>query len=190
MIQRSNYMDKEKILEFCKLKHKDQKRKGGEPYINHLIETAKVTTDIANELLDKYPYLKKEIDAIYVTGLLHDTIEDTSTDYEDILELTNEKVASWILCLSDDKRLPSAIRRFLYFNEISNSSIEVKIIKLADIFSNLNGINRKEGKMWILEFMKKAKMTLTALQPELFNTKYYQKCQDIINVLEKELNQK
>lgn len=181
MIQRRNYMNKETILHFCREKHKNQKRKGGEPYINHLIDTAKVSIEILNELSNKYTHLIDEVNDIYAAALLHDTIEDTNTDYEDILELTNETVASWVTSLSNDKRLPSERRRFLYYKEIGDSCIEVKIIKQADIFSNLNGLNGKEGDAWISQFIKKAKMTLESLQPELINTKYYIECQKLID---------
>jgi len=178
-------MNKEKILDFCKEKHKNQKRKGGEPYINHLIETAKVSIEILNELSNKYSYLIGEINDIYIAALLHDTIEDTNTDYEDILELTNEKVTSWVTSLSNDKRLPSEMRRFLYYEKISTSCIEIKIIKQADIFSNLNGLNGKEEYKWISQFIEKAKMTLESLKPELFNTKYYIECQKLIDKFQK-----
>jgi (p)ppGpp synthase/HD superfamily hydrolase len=180
-------MNKINILDFCKIKHKNQKRRGGAPYIDHLIETAKITTYIAKELSNKYTFLKNEIDDLYVTGLLHDTIEDTNTDYEDILELTNEKIALWVKNLSNDKRLPSEIRRHLYYNDIKNSCIEIKIVKLADIFSNLEGINGKEGNLWILMFLEKAKTTLNTLEPELIETQYYNKCKTQIVKWEKRL---
>jgi len=180
-------MDKIKILDFCKIKHLNQKRRGGELYIDHLIETAEITTDIAKELSNQYPFLSNQIDDLYIAGLLHDTIEDTNTDYEDILELTNEKVALWIKNLSNDKRLPSEIRRQLYYNDIKNSCIEIKIVKLGDIFSNLNGLNGKEGETWILQFLEKAKMTLKSLDPELTDTQYYHKCQKQISNWEKNI---
>jgi len=174
-------MNKEEILNFCKEKHKNQKRRGGESYINHLIETANISIEIVNELSNKYSYLSKEIDVIYAAALLHDTIEDTNTDYEDILGLTNEQTTSWITSLSNDKRLPSEMRRFLYYKKISNSCIEIKILKQADIFSNLNGLNGKEGDEWISQFINKARMTLESLEPELVDTKYFNECQKLIN---------
>jgi len=174
-------MNKEEVLNFCKKRHENQRRKGGEPYINHLIETAKVSIEILNELSNKYSFLIDEISDIYAAALLHDTIEDTNTDYEDILELANEKVASWVASLSNDKRLPSEMRRFLYYKKIGNSCIEIKIIKQADIFSNLNGLNGKEEDKWIYQFIKKAKMSSESLKPELFNTKYYIECQKLIH---------
>jgi len=173
-------MKKEKILKFCEEKHRNQKRKGGEPYINHLIESADIR-EIANELSDKYPYLYEEIDDVYIAALLHDTIEDTNTDYEDILELTNQKITSWVTSLSNDKRLPSEIRRFLYYKVIQNACIEIKILKLVDIYSNLNGLNGKEDDTFIKQFTKKVKMTLESLKPELEGTRYFNECNNLID---------
>ena len=50
--------------------HKNQKRKSGDPYVMHPLAVANILSDLK---LDS---------ATIVTGLLHDTIEDTKTTYD------------------------------------------------------------------------------------------------------------
>ena len=67
--------DKDLILKayaFSKEKHKDQKRRSGEPFLNHPLEVARILADFG-------------LDTVTVaTGLLHDTVEDTVATLEEI----------------------------------------------------------------------------------------------------------
>jgi len=62
----------EKAYKIAADAHKDQKRKSGEPYIIHPLETAIILAELQ---LDKESI---------VSGLLHDVVEDTVMTYEDI----------------------------------------------------------------------------------------------------------
>ncbi len=64
--------------------HQGQTRKSGEPYLVHPLEVAGV---LAQLKLDE---------ASIVTGLLHDTIEDTLTTLEDLTELFGAEVAQLV----------------------------------------------------------------------------------------------
>ncbi len=61
-----------KALDFAKNAHKSQKRANGDPYIVHPIAVAKIVLEL------------KAIPEITEASLLHDTIEDTSVNFEDI----------------------------------------------------------------------------------------------------------
>lgn len=174
-----NVKDNE-VIEFAKRKHGSQKRKGGGLYFNHVLEVGDMAAKIALDLVDSYPYLAQEITMIKYAGYLHDTIEDTNTNYDHILQLTNDTVAQWVASLSNDKRLPKVLRRTAYNNVIKNSCIEIKIIKLSDIYSNLIGIQGNEGEQWIKEFKMKAHEMLKSLDTELSKNEYYGKCMQII----------
>lgn len=179
-------MNRNEVREFCEKRHKYQLRKSGEPYINHVVEVAVIAEKLAKEITNDFPYLKEELDSIFCAGLLHDVIEDTNTDYEDIVRITNKRVANWISKLSNDKRIPVEIRTSIYYNEIQCSCIEIKIIKLADIYSNLIGIKGNEGYEWISHFVNKVKDGLAVLSPELITLDVYVECSKIIE----EWNQK
>ena len=64
--------------------HKHQKRKSGEPYIIHPLETAKILAEIE---LDR--------EAI-AAGILHDVIEDTDYTYEELSEMFGYEVAGLV----------------------------------------------------------------------------------------------
>ena len=64
--------------------HQGQIRKSGEPYLVHPLEVAGILADLR---LDE---------ASIVTGMLHDTIEDTLATREEIAELFGEEVAELV----------------------------------------------------------------------------------------------
>ena len=63
-----------KAYEFAVNAHKNQKRKSGDPFVNHPLAVANILSDLR---LDS---------STIVTGLLHDTIEDTKTTYNVVLK--------------------------------------------------------------------------------------------------------
>src|SRR5580658_9202061 len=57
--------------------HEKQIRKSGEPYITHPITVAAILAE-----------MRVDIDTL-IAGVLHDTIEDTSVNYEDLVQEFN-----------------------------------------------------------------------------------------------------
>ena len=74
---------------------------------------------------------------ILMAALLHDAIEDTTADYEDIKERFGGKIARWVALLSKDMRLPEDEREAAYIATLAAAEPAVKIAKLADIYDNL-----------------------------------------------------
>ena len=112
---------------FAKHRHVHQIRKDGKTlYWVHLQQ-------VVNHL--------KEIginnDDILCAGWLHDTIEDTNTDFDDIDEKFGTKVAEIVAELTKNKRLPRMEREAEYVMQLRNSSWQAQIIKLCDILANL-----------------------------------------------------
>jgi (p)ppGpp synthase/HD superfamily hydrolase len=70
-------------------------------------------------------------------ALLHDTIEDTATDCDDIMELFGPEVAKWVAALTKDMRLPHDEREDNYAKGLAAADWQVKALKLADIYDNL-----------------------------------------------------
>lgn len=74
-----------------------------------------------------------------MAALLHDSIEDTTTDFDDLLELLpedNQRTAAWVAALSKDSRKPEQEREEEYRTIIAQAPAEVKLCKLADLFDN------------------------------------------------------
>lgn len=75
---------------------------------------------------------------VLAAAVMHDTIEDTTTDRDDIIEGFGRDVAEWVALMSKDKRLPEAEREEAYQKQIEKASWPVKVIKLGDLFDNLS----------------------------------------------------
>jgi len=71
---------------------------------------------------------------------LHDTIEDTTTDFEDILDRFGEQVAVNVAALTKNMALREEEREATYDAQLLKSNWQVKLIKLADVYDNLHDI--------------------------------------------------
>jgi guanosine-3',5'-bis(diphosphate) 3'-pyrophosphohydrolase len=71
-------------------------------------------------------------------ALLHDTLEDTTTDFDDLSERFTPKVANWVAALSKDGRKPHDEREAEYYKTLAEADWQVKAIKLADLYDNSN----------------------------------------------------
>lgn len=135
-----------KLLEaacFSAKKHRSQKRKGAddEPYINHPLEVSNLLASIG----------KVEDYDILIAAILHDTIEDTDTNPEELSELFGEKVCRFVLEVTDDKSLPKAERKRLQIEHAPHLSDGAKLIKLADKISNIKDVMNNPPHSWSLE---------------------------------------
>lgn len=126
--------DQEKILAaatYSASKHNNQKRASGEPYIIHPLAVGEILIQ-----------LKMDADTI-IAGLLHDTIEDTDTTYEELAELFGQPVADMVESetkISNLKAMSRSVQeaetiRKMFF--AMSKDIRVIIIKLADKLHNM-----------------------------------------------------
>ena len=88
---------------------------------------------------------------ILIAGWLHDTIEDTNATVEDIEEEFGEKVRDIVMEVTDDKSLPSPIRKKLQIEHAAKISYEAKLVKLADKICNLKDILARPPVRWSLQ---------------------------------------
>jgi guanosine-3',5'-bis(diphosphate) 3'-pyrophosphohydrolase len=125
---------------FAAERHRGQARKGPDaaPFINHPIEVARV-------LCEEGGVSDPELIA---AALLHDTIEDTSTVYEDLAEPFGERVADLVAELTDDKRLPKQARKREQVRHARALSPGARQVKLADKLCNLREIIESPPASW------------------------------------------
>ena len=111
--------------------HSGQKRVSGEPYLSHPLEVSSVLAD-----------LKLDVPSI-VTGLLHDTIEDTLATREEIKQLFGEEIAflvdattkiSLLPHVSDVEKQAESFRKLIL---ATAEDIRVVFVKLADRLHNM-----------------------------------------------------
>ncbi len=129
-------------LKFCRAKHKHQKRADGSAYWRHPEAVAKIAYALALRhfrALDPivFPNDMERAENLFLAGLLHDTIEDCGATYEEIAQLTNIQVADLVSAVSEDNRLSIVPRRIDYANRLGLSTLDAKILKLADLVHNL-----------------------------------------------------
>lgn len=79
---------------------------------------------------------------IILAAILHDTVEDTDTTFEEIESEFGRKVRQIVEEVTDDKRLPKQERKRLQIVHAPNISREAKLVKLADKLYNLRDIER------------------------------------------------
>jgi (p)ppGpp synthase/HD superfamily hydrolase len=120
-----------KALVFAAEAHRNQRRKGAsqEPYINHLIEVLDLVASVDSSDMD-----------VLIAALLHDVIEDTGTGYDELVAMFGERVARIVRENSDDMTLPKPERRRARLAGIGRKSREARLVKFADIISNLRAI--------------------------------------------------
>ena len=121
-----------KCVNFAALKHRDQRRKNSEqsPYINHPIGVAYILTEIG----------KVDDSATIQAALLHDTVEDTDTSFEEIEKMFGVLVCSIVKEVTDDKTLPKMERKRLQIEHARGASKQAKLVKLADKLHNLRDL--------------------------------------------------
>ena len=117
-----------RALAFAERKHAGQFRKDGvTPYVEH-------PKGVMAIVRDEFGVSRPEVLA---AALLHDTIEDTTTDFDDLDGRFGRRVASWVAVLTKDKRLPEARREREYFESLRRGPLEAKFCKIADSLHNL-----------------------------------------------------
>ena len=117
---------------FSMVAHGSQKRASGDPYFSHPLEVAGILTD-----------LRLDSDTI-ITGLLHDTVEDTVATIDEIQAQFGESVArlvdgvtklSKFELQSANKRQVENFRKLLM---ATSRDIRVLLVKLADRLHNMS----------------------------------------------------
>jgi guanosine-3',5'-bis(diphosphate) 3'-pyrophosphohydrolase len=115
-------------IAFAARAHRHQLRKDGEtPYVSHVFRvclTVRHVFDVDDE-------------ATLTAAVLHDTIEDTTTDFDDIEKGFGAEVAEWVRTLSKEKRDREPEREKKYIDGLAQAPWQVKVCKLADVHDNL-----------------------------------------------------
>jgi guanosine-3',5'-bis(diphosphate) 3'-pyrophosphohydrolase len=113
---------------FAARAHRHQLRKDGvTPYVSHPIRVAWIAQQVFG-VTDR---------RVLTAAMLHDTVEDTTTDCDDILERFGPDVARWVAALTKDKRLPEQERENAYAAGLAAGGWQIHLCKLADIYDNL-----------------------------------------------------
>jgi guanosine-3',5'-bis(diphosphate) 3'-pyrophosphohydrolase len=141
---------------FAARAHRHQTRKDGvTPYASHAFRVGLVVRCV---------FGVDDPDVI-TAAVLHDTVEDTTTDYDELAELVGPRVAGWVAVLSKDKRLPEDERERRYAAGIAAGGWQVQVLKLADIYDNLLDAGRQGADK--ARTRRRSRFYLDALRPSL-----------------------
>ena len=124
-----------KAYTFALKAHKNQKRDSGDPYLIHPVAVADILSDLK---LDS---------ATITTGLLHDTIEDTKTTYQNVVSEFGKEVADLVEGVTKISELEGKIIENSKAENIrklilaTSKDIRVLLVKLADRLHNMRTLN-------------------------------------------------
>jgi len=121
--------------------HKHQKRKTGEPYVSHCLETASILADLRMD------------PPVIMAGLLHDTVEDTTLELKDIRRDFGDdvtKLVNGVTKLSKITQVTGSRKRSLGHMEAESlrkmllamgEDVRVVLVKLADRLHNMRTLH-------------------------------------------------
>jgi GTP diphosphokinase / guanosine-3',5'-bis(diphosphate) 3'-diphosphatase len=120
---------------FAMQRHGSQMRASGDPYFAHPIEVAGILTELR---LDS---------ASIITGLLHDTVEDTTATLEEIASLFGDEVTSLVDGVTKLSQLELASNRTKQAENLQkfilalSKDVRVLLVKLADRLHNMRTLH-------------------------------------------------
>ncbi len=121
----------EKAFALANEKHKQQKRKSGEPFIIHPVAVATMLAEMDMDMPS------------VIAGMLHDVVEDTSVTIDEIRETFGDEIAYLVDGVTKLKRIPTSTKEELQAENLRKmflsmaSDIRVIVIKLVDRLHNM-----------------------------------------------------
>jgi len=144
-------MDKEIIeifeaIKFASEKHKLQKRKddAGTPYINHPLGVAR-NISFLNSLQGK-----EKTDTV-IGALLHDTVEDTDTTFDEIEIRFSKEVADIVMEVTNRSDLDGDDSKAWELERAKTLSLQASLIRISDKIENIKDISYNQPNTWTLE---------------------------------------
>lgn len=120
-----------RAVRFAVRKHKGQLRGDGKtPYIAHPLKVAHILRQHAN-VNDPH---------VLAAAVLHDTLEDTDTSYDELRSLFGAEVADVVLEVTNDNTLPKPQQKQAQIDKAPTLSARASQVKIADKIANLADI--------------------------------------------------
>ena len=164
----------DRALFFAAKCHEGQVRKGtSRPYIVHPIETMEILSEM------------KADQSLLIAGLLHDTLEDTSTTEEEIVKYFGMDVGFLVAAHSEDKSRSWEERKKTAIQQVREGSVRLKMLVMADKVSNLRSLYRDQKqigeKIWERFNAPKEKQSwyYNEMREALCEMEHYQETRDV-----------
>lgn len=115
-------------IAYAARQHRHHVRRDGQtPYVSHVFRVMMITRDV----------FECEDEVALLAAALHDTIEDTPADFDDIERRFGAEVARCVAVLSKNMLLPEAEREPDYDRRLAEGPWQGRLVKLADVYDNL-----------------------------------------------------
>jgi len=159
---------------FAKKKHSGMMIKDSTtPYSKHL-------EDVVNRLKS----LGVIDEGILCAGWLHDVIDNTDTDFDDLFEQFGSRISVLVSSLSKDSSLPRKQQEAVYVKQLKESSFDSKLILLCDISANLSDLkNHESSKSKKLRIVRQKRHYLTIIKNDLVCDNNYPKIIHLIHTI-------
>ena len=119
----------EDALLFATQCHRGTFRKGSDtPYIIHPMEVASILVSVHAD------------NNLIIAGLLHDTVEDTDANIEEIREKFGDDVARLVMAHTENKEKVWYARKLKTVSDLPDEDIRCQLLTLADKLSNLRSM--------------------------------------------------
>jgi len=144
----------QQAMKFAGEKHRKQNVPGTKAnYLLHI-------SNVAMEVLMAYSTEKNfDLDLAIQIAILHDTIEDTETDFDELKNTFSEAVAIGVQALTKNEKLASKKEKMLdSLLRINELQKEVGLVKIADRITNLQSPPGHWNKEKIRDYSEEAKL--------------------------------
>lgn len=148
----------QRAVAYACFKHRHQLRKDGRtPYVSHVMRVAMTLRQVFG----------CDDPAALAAALLHDVIEDTTTDYDDLAELFGNDVADLVAALTKNAALAEPVREPAYDAQLAKADWRARLIKLADAYDNLcDTKNDPRGLVEIDKTLERTRRALALAKPD------------------------
>lgn len=147
----------QRAVNFAADAHRHHTRKDGKtPYVAHVFRVA---------LTLRHVFECDDLTAL-TAALLHDTIEDTTVDYDDINEQFGAEVAACVVAMSKNMLLPEAEREADYDRRLAEGPWQSRLIKLADVYDNLADIQVLKQGQSCQKQIERCRRAMSIAQPD------------------------
>jgi guanosine-3',5'-bis(diphosphate) 3'-pyrophosphohydrolase len=132
---------------FAARAHEHQHRKDGvTPYVSHCVRVALTLRHVFD----------CDDEVALTAAILHDTIEDTGADYDEIHEAFGPAVADCVAALTKNMTLPESEREPDYDRRLGQADWRARLVKLADVYDNLSDLSRPQKLPKMLDKCRRA----------------------------------
>ena len=163
-------------INYAMTMHHGQARKDGSPFINHPLRVGNYISCFKDS---------SHLEELMIAGYLHDTLEDTSATYYDLVNRFGYIVAGLVREVTNEREIKNLIGKTTYLQiKMTNMTDWALVIKLCDRLDNTIDLVNADS-----EFrMKKVKETSEILRYLLENRKLSQTQMHIVIQIIKQLS--